>query len=272
MQTNLHTPYSAGSVTIYGRVFSEDIVKSVVLTILTLPLFAIQPALLVKLAVISLTVFFWGWLFARGRSETPGVDLLVSALFFTLLLPIDLSSWQLVLIVSFGTVIGEQIFGGRGDSFVNPVITGLAFLFYAFKTDAMSPLNTYPVVVLTLPAALFLWYRFIDIPYLLAVPIGYLLTVAMTGGSPVSYSPSTAVVMCLLFVASDSAVMPRTLPGRIIIGALIGIAMQVLQSHWLSLEKTVFIILLASVATPLIDYMVSATNVKLKGGSQNVVD
>lgn len=272
MQTKIHTPYSARRVIIFGRNYSEDVAKSVVLALLTLPLLALQPALLAKLLVISLTVFFWGWLFARGRSETPGVDLVVSALLFTLLLPIDLSSWQLVLIASFGTVIGEQIFGGRGDSFVNPVITGLAFLFYAFTPDAISPVNTYPVGVLALPAVLFLWYRLIDMPYLLAVPIGYLLTVAMTGGAPVSYSLSTAVVTCLLFVACDSAVMPRTVPGRIIIGALVGVAMEVLQSHWLSLEKTVFIILLASVATPLIDYVVSATNANLRGGSQNVVD
>lgn len=272
MQTKLQAPHSAGTITIYGRSFSEDVVKSVVLAMLTLPLVAMQPALLVNIVMISLTMLFWGWIFARARSEMPGIDLLVTALVFTLLLPLDLSLWQVVLIVSFGAVIGEQIFGGRGDSFVNPVITGLAFLFYAFMTDAIAPIDTYPVAILVLPAALFFWYRLIDKAYFLAVPIGYLLTVLITGGALLDSFPSTAVLTCLLFLASDSVVLPHTVAGRLIVGALVGIAMELLHSQWLSLEKTVFIVLLASIATPLIDTMVSAAKVNIKGGSKHVVD
>jgi Na+-transporting NADH:ubiquinone oxidoreductase subunit B len=40
--------------------------------------------------------------------------------------------WQVALGMSFGVVVGKEIFGGTGRNFLNPAVTGLAFLYLAY--------------------------------------------------------------------------------------------------------------------------------------------
>ena len=37
--------------------------------------------------------------------------------------------------ISFGVVIGKEVFGGTGKNFLNPALTGRAFLFFAYPAD-----------------------------------------------------------------------------------------------------------------------------------------
>ena len=43
--------------------------------------------------------------------------------------------WQAALGISFGVVIGKEIFGGTGKNFLNPALTGRAFLFFAYPAE-----------------------------------------------------------------------------------------------------------------------------------------
>merc|ERR1712000_412928 len=43
--------------------------------------------------------------------------------------------WQVALGITFGVVIGKEIFGGTGKNFLNPALTGRAFLFFAYPAD-----------------------------------------------------------------------------------------------------------------------------------------
>ena len=43
--------------------------------------------------------------------------------------------WQVALGISFGIVIGKEIFGGTGKNFLNPALTGRAFLFFAYPSE-----------------------------------------------------------------------------------------------------------------------------------------
>jgi Na+-transporting NADH:ubiquinone oxidoreductase subunit B len=40
--------------------------------------------------------------------------------------------WQVALGISFGVVIGKEVFGGTGKNFINPALAGRAFLFFAY--------------------------------------------------------------------------------------------------------------------------------------------
>jgi Na+-transporting NADH:ubiquinone oxidoreductase subunit B len=51
---------------------------------------------------------------------------------YTLILPPDMPLWQVALGISFGIVIGKEVFGGTGKNFLNPALTGRAFLFFAY--------------------------------------------------------------------------------------------------------------------------------------------
>src|SRR5690606_19891173 len=37
--------------------------------------------------------------------------------------------------ISFGVVIGKEVFGGTGKNFLNPALTGRAFLFFAYPAQ-----------------------------------------------------------------------------------------------------------------------------------------
>jgi Na+-transporting NADH:ubiquinone oxidoreductase subunit B len=49
-----------------------------------------------------------------------------------LILPPTIPLWQVALGISFGVVIGKEVFGGTGKNFLNPALTGRAFLYFAY--------------------------------------------------------------------------------------------------------------------------------------------
>jgi Na+-transporting NADH:ubiquinone oxidoreductase subunit B len=54
---------------------------------------------------------------------------------YTLILPPAIPLWQVALGISFGVVIGKEVFGGTGKNFLNPALTGRAFLFFAYPAQ-----------------------------------------------------------------------------------------------------------------------------------------
>ena len=43
--------------------------------------------------------------------------------------------WQVAIGISFGVVIGKEIFGGTGKNFLNPALTARAFIFFAYPAQ-----------------------------------------------------------------------------------------------------------------------------------------
>ncbi|MBT3812276.1 MAG: NADH:ubiquinone reductase (Na(+)-transporting) subunit B [Gammaproteobacteria bacterium] len=86
------------------------------------------PIYLVTLAVGGV----WEVLFATVRGHEVNEGFLVSSMLYALILPPDMPIWQVALGISFGIVIGKEVFGGTGKNFLNPALTGRAFLFFAY--------------------------------------------------------------------------------------------------------------------------------------------
>jgi Na+-transporting NADH:ubiquinone oxidoreductase subunit B len=78
---------------------------------------------------------FWEVLFALVRKHEINEGFFVTSLLFTLTLPADIPLWQVALGISFGVVIGKEIFGGTGKNFLNPALVGRAFLFFAYPAQ-----------------------------------------------------------------------------------------------------------------------------------------
>jgi Na+-transporting NADH:ubiquinone oxidoreductase subunit B len=76
--------------------------------------------------------FFWEIVFAAVRRHTISEGLFVTCMLFPLTLPPTTPLWQVALGISFGIVIGKEVFGGTGRNFLNPALTGRAFLFFAY--------------------------------------------------------------------------------------------------------------------------------------------
>ncbi|MEE9204403.1 MAG: NADH:ubiquinone reductase (Na(+)-transporting) subunit B [Nitrospirales bacterium] len=74
----------------------------------------------------------WETLFAGIRGHEVNEGFLVTSILYLLTLPPNTPLWQVALGVSFGVVVGKEVFGGTGKNFLNPALTGRAFLFFAF--------------------------------------------------------------------------------------------------------------------------------------------
>ncbi len=91
-------------------------------------LFIVLPIIFVSYAV----GFFWEILFAVVRKHSISEGLLVTGLLFPLTLPPTIPLWQVAIGISFGVVIGKEVFGGTGRNILNPALTARAFIFFAY--------------------------------------------------------------------------------------------------------------------------------------------
>jgi len=69
----------------------------------------------------------------RGHEVNEGF--LVSSMLYALIMPPSAPLWQVALGIIFGVVIGKEVFGGTGKNFLNPALTGRAFLYFAYPAQ-----------------------------------------------------------------------------------------------------------------------------------------
>ena len=78
---------------------------------------------------------FWEVLFATVREHEINEGFLVTGMLFPLTLPPTIPLWQVAVGISFGVVLGKEVFGGTGKNFLNPALTGRAFLYFAYPAE-----------------------------------------------------------------------------------------------------------------------------------------
>ena len=71
-------------------------------------------------------------IFAVVRKHEINEGFLVTSMLFPLILPPDIPLWQVAIGITFGVVIGKEVFGGTGMNILNPALTARAFLFFAY--------------------------------------------------------------------------------------------------------------------------------------------
>jgi len=77
----------------------------------------------------------WEILFAMKRGHEVNEGFFVTSILFALTCPPDIPLWQVALGISFGVVIGKEVFGGTGKNFLNPALAGRAFLYFAYPAQ-----------------------------------------------------------------------------------------------------------------------------------------
>jgi Na+-transporting NADH:ubiquinone oxidoreductase subunit B len=78
---------------------------------------------------------FWEILFAGIRNHEINEGFFVTSMLYALILPATIPLWQVALGISFGVVIGKEVFGGTGKNFLNPALVGRAFLYFAYPAQ-----------------------------------------------------------------------------------------------------------------------------------------
>ena len=91
----------------------------------------VMPIIIVSYAV----GLFWEALFAAIRKHPISEGFLVTGLLFPLILPPTIPLWQVAAGITFGVVIGKEIFGGTGRNLFNPALTARAFIFFAYPVQ-----------------------------------------------------------------------------------------------------------------------------------------
>ena len=82
--------------------------------------------------IITMTVGgLWELLFSTVRKHEINEGFLVTGMLFPLTLPPTIPLWQVAIGISFGVVLGKEVFGGTGKNFLNPALTARAFLYFA---------------------------------------------------------------------------------------------------------------------------------------------
>jgi Na+-transporting NADH:ubiquinone oxidoreductase subunit B len=86
-------------------------------------------------AVTFIVGGFWEVIFAQKRGHEVNEGFFVTSVLFALTLPPTVPLWQVALGITFGVVIAKEVFGGTGKNFLNPALTGRAFLYFAYPAQ-----------------------------------------------------------------------------------------------------------------------------------------
>lgn len=105
-----------------GGTFTQDIIRGAILVL---------PIIFVSYAVGGI----WEVLFAVIRKHEINEGFLVTGMLFPLTLPPTIPLWQVAVGISFGVVVGKEIFGGTGFNILNPALTARAFVFFAYPVN-----------------------------------------------------------------------------------------------------------------------------------------
>ena len=83
--------------------------------------------------VVTMIVgLFWEIVFAGVYKHEVNEGFFVTGFLFPLICPATIPLWQVALAITFGVIIGKEIFGGTGRNFLNPALVARAFLFFAY--------------------------------------------------------------------------------------------------------------------------------------------
>lgn len=89
--------------------------------------------------------------FAIARKHEINEGFLVTGMLFPLTLPPTIPLWQVAIGITFGVIIGKEVFGGTGMNVLNPALTARAFLFFAYPAQISGDAPWIAADVSTLP-------------------------------------------------------------------------------------------------------------------------
>jgi Na+-transporting NADH:ubiquinone oxidoreductase subunit B len=77
----------------------------------------------------------WEVLFAGVRNHEVNEGFFVTGWLFALIVPATIPLWQVAVGISFGVILGKEVFGGTGKNFLNPALVARAFLYFAYPAQ-----------------------------------------------------------------------------------------------------------------------------------------
>lgn len=223
MSTNLKSLAGRPFTTVHGRINRIEFLTLLgTLPPLGMTLYSGGSTLLSVLALSLFVAVFWQIIFRVTRKHRLSWSSVTLAILFTILVGSSASLWQIALAMTFGIVVAEQIFGGRGFNFLSPAVAALVFMtfsFTGFTFAAPAP----GLMISALPAAvLLIATRIISWRIIAGLIVGLVATglVLLQNFHPDIFLGS--FVLIAVFLACDPVGTPSTNLGRWIYGFLVG--------------------------------------------------
>ena len=162
--------------------------------------------------VFGAGILFEIW-FASVRGHEVNEGFFVTSILFTLTLPPTIPLWMAAVGIIFGVVIGKEVFGGTGKNFLNPALTGRAFLYFAYPASLSG--DQIWVAVDGVPQATPLGNAAIGADY------GVEWMQAFVGAMPGSMGETSTLA---ILIAGAILCATRIASWRVMLGCLIGMA------------------------------------------------
>jgi Na+-transporting NADH:ubiquinone oxidoreductase subunit B len=195
----------------------------------------------------------WHLIFMLARAQPPSFAGALTGVAIAMLAPQDLSLGQLILGISFGSVMAELVFGGWGRNVLNPATVTLAFLGFGFPT---APWHDFapPVAWAAIPAlAIGVFFGVMSARLVLGALA--VLALAVWAGFPVgSVLPTAGIVFAIL--VTDPVASASTRLGAGLNGALYAGLVLLFATGWhdaAPAQIAVSAALLTSLTAPLLD-------------------
>lgn len=219
------------------------------------------------LATALMVTLVWENLFAFIRGRSPSWHGAVTAMIVAVMVPASVPLWQMALALSFGVVMGELVFGGRGFAFLNPAVATLAFLVFSFPASALAGANV-TLALATVPGMLLLFLSGL-IPWRVfaAAITAYALMSLAGGGLPDPAASATALAFGLVFFLCDPLSTASSNGGRWAIGLLGGALTALFDKQagtQVSPSALVFAALLCSIFAPLADHVAAIVHARTR--------
>ena len=211
-----------------------------------------------RFALALIVIAAWQLVFLLARAQPISLFAVITALGVAMLAPEELGAFRLILGISFGTVMGDLVFGGWGRNLVNPATVTLAFLGFGFPAFGW-PEILVPVGWAAIPAAV--------IGVMAGVmPAGVILGAILGAAGAFAFDilpgtilPAAGVVLVLL--VAEPVTSASTTLGRWLNGLLYSALVLLFAIGWegaAPVQIAVAAALLASLAAPLLDELALA--------------
>ena len=104
--------------------------------------FGLRALIATAISVAACEVFEWGYRKLLHKTNTNGdLSAAVTGVLLAFVCPVTLPYWMLIIGDFFAIVVVKQLFGGIGQNFVNPAITGRIILMVSFPTAMTTWIN-----------------------------------------------------------------------------------------------------------------------------------
>ncbi|WP_076540767.1 NADH:ubiquinone reductase (Na(+)-transporting) subunit B [Shewanella sp. UCD-KL21] len=181
----------------------------------------------------------WEVVFAKVRRQELHEGFFITALLFSIIVPVSTPLWIIAVGVSFGVIVAKEMFGGMGYNFLNPALAGYAFIYFAYPTEvaALSQFvaaDGFSGATILTQAAASRANMFADVSWISALSDPAWMD-AFLGFTPGSIGETSTLA---ILIGGGVMLLTRVADWRVVAGVMLGMVATAILFNLVGLEKS----------------------------------